>query len=329
MDTVSHIIIGFGLGALAQMDPVISNDPALSSSVLIGTVIGSNAPDFDFVYRLKGKSSYFRNHRGWSHSLPAIPIWGLAAASLIYPFFQGTSFTHLLFWTVLAVVLHVLLDVFNVNGTKALLPISSRWISLDFLPLVDPYIIVLHLLGFSLLPFFEPGNIFIAIYLGILLYLMVRMMSTHLTKWKLKQHFQNALQIKLIPKMAPFHWNILIESNEDFLFGYYSEGELWIEHTFSKKIEYPGLILDGSNDKQISDFLKGTHFAYPFVQKRKSGYLICWKDLRYRSKKFFPKLAILFISTDLTKQTSYTGKISSIKQYKKIIRELESAVKLQ
>jgi inner membrane protein len=327
LDTFTHIIIGFGLGALAQIDPVVSNNSALSAAVLIGTVVGSNAPDFDFIYRLKGKSSYYQNHRGWSHSLPAMPIWSILITAAILPFFQGSSISHLSFWILLAVILHVLFDLFNVNGTQALRPFSTKWLSLDFLPLVDPYIIMLHGLGFSLLPFFDTGRVFSFVYLGIVFYLLIRMLSTQYTKWKLSQHFQNAVQIKMIPKTAAFHWNVMIETSQDFLFGSYSQGELWIEHTFSKKIDYPDLVLNSSMDTQVDSFLSSTHFAYPFVQKRKNGYFIYWKDLRFRSKKFFPKLAIMFISLDYKNQVAYTGKLTSIKQYKKVIKKLETSIK--
>jgi inner membrane protein len=327
MDTVSHIIFGFGLGALAQIDPVISNNSALSTAVLVGTVVGSNAPDFDYFYRLKGKSSYYRNHRGWSHSLPAIPLWSIFTTAAILPFFPRNSISHLFLWILLAVTLHVLLDLFNVNGTQVLRPFSSKWLSLDFLPLVDPYIMMLHILGFSLLPYFDSGVVFTFIYLGLVIYLLIRLIYTLFTKWKISQHFQNALKVKMIPKTSPFHWNIIIETNHDFLFGFYSKGELWIEHSFSKKIDYPGLVLDSSRDQQIDSFLRSTHYAYPFVQKRKSGYFIYWKDLRYRSKKFFPKIAILFISLDNKNQVSYTGKLKSIKQYKKVIKKLETSIK--
>jgi inner membrane protein len=327
MDTVSHIIFGLGLGALAQIDPMISTNSTLSTAVIVGTVAGSNAPDFDFFYRLKGKSTYYRNHRGWSHSLPAIPLWSILTTVAILPFFPGSSISHLFLWILLAVTLHVLLDLFNVNGTQALRPFSTKWLSLDFLPLIDPYIIMLHVLGFSLLPFFETGRTFTFIYLAMFIYLLVRLTTTQFTKWKLKHHFQNALRIKMIPKTSLFQWDIIIETNQDFLFGSYSMGELWIEHTFSKKTDYPGIVIDSSQNPEVESFLRSTHFAYPFVQKRKNGYFIYWKDLRFRSKKFFPKLAIMFISLDYQNQVSYTGKLTSIKHYKRVIKKLETSIK--
>jgi inner membrane protein len=186
---------------------------------------------------------------------------------------------------------------------------------------------MLHVLGFSLLPFFETGRTFTFIYLAMFIYLLVRLTTTQFTKWMLKQHFKNSLRIKMIPKTSPFQWDVIIETNQDFLFGFYSTGELRIQHTFSKKVDYPGLVIDSSQNPEVESFLRSTHFAYPFVQKRKSGYFIYWKDLRFRSKKFFPKLAIMFISLDYQNQVSYTGKLTSIKHYKRVIKKLETSIK--
>jgi inner membrane protein len=327
MDTFSHILIGLGLGALAQIDPIIADNSTLSQAVIIGTVAGSNAPDFDYLYNLKGKGSYYRNHRGWSHSLPALPLWGLAVTSAIYPFFLGTSFLHLFFWTFLAVILHVVFDLLNVHGTQALRPFSPKRLSFDFIPLVDPYIIMLHILGFSLLPFYMAGNIFLFIYSLLAIYLLIRIISALLAKRNLHLHFHKAIHIKLIPHTTILHWNVIIETNEDFLFGVYTNGDLLIEHTLPKKIIYPALVLESRTDEQVADFLEGTQYAYPFVQKRKNGYFVYWKDLRFRKNHFFPKLAIIYISSDLKSKISYTGKLTSIKHYKKVVKNLEATIK--
>lgn len=324
MDTFSHIVIGLGIGALAQIDPALSNHHTLSQAVLLGAVIGSNAPDFDIIYRLKGKGSYIRNHRSFSHSLPVLPLWGIAISSFIYPFFPGAGFLHLFLWTFLAVFLHVLLDLLNVDGTQILLPIFRNWIAFDAIPLIDPYILMLHFLGFGLLPFFHNGETFLVIYVFMSIYLSIRTLSTVLTKRHLQHHFCNAVRIKLIPHTSWFKWDIIIETNEDFLFGVYSEKSLHIEHTLSKKINFPELVTDSRNEKSISDFLAATHFAYPFVRKCKSGYLIDWKDLRFRTKKFFPFRSILFISSDFKRKNVYIGKLTSLKQYKKVLRRLKN-----
>ncbi|MFD0826209.1 metal-dependent hydrolase [Neobacillus sp. M.A.Huq-85] len=323
MDTFSHVIIGIGLGALAQVDPAIANQPILSNAVIAGTIIGSNAPDFDFICRLKGKGSYFRNHRGFSHSLPAIPIWSIVVSSTIYLFFQNPSFLHLYFWTFIAVLVHVFLDLFNVHGTQVLLPFSRKWIAFDSIPLVDPYILILHVLGISLLPFYMAGRTFLIIYILILIYLVIRALSSLLIKRHLQNHFQNAVRLKLIPRMTMFKWDIIIETKEDLLFGVYFKNDLFIDHTLSKKIDLPELVEESRNDPSVLDFLSSTHFAYPFVKKRKKGFYVYWKDIRFRTNKFFPSLAITFISSDLKSKKNFIGKLHSLKQYKKVLRELK------
>jgi inner membrane protein len=324
MDTFSHVVIGLGIGALAQIDPALSNHHTLSQAVILGTVIGSNSPDFDFIYRMKGKGSYIRHHRGFSHSLPALPLWGIVVSGFIAPFFPGASFLHLFLWTFFAVLLHVLLDLFNVDGTQILLPFSRKWIAFDAIPLLDPYILMLHFLGFSLLRFFHSGETFLVIYVFMFLYLSIRTLSAVFTKKYLQRHFRNAIRIKLIPRMVLFKWDIIIETNEDFLFGVFSEDSLKVEHSLSKKINFSELVTDSMNDQAVSDFLSATHFAYPFVHECKIGYFIDWKDLRFRTNKFFPYRAILFISSDFQSKKGYVGRINSLKHYKKVLRNLKN-----
>jgi inner membrane protein len=325
MDTSSHVIMGFGLAALAQLDPVVAGHSALSQAVMLGTVIGSNAPDFDFLYRIKGKNSYVRNHRGISHSLPALPLWSIAVSGGIYYFFPGISFSHLFFWTFLAVILHVFFDLFNVHGTQVLLPFSKKWMAFDSIPLVDPLILFVHVLGFSLLPFYEPGKTFLVIYMFIFLYLAVRALSQIAAKRTLSLHFRKALDIKLIPRISLFTWDVIIETKEDFLFGNFSgRNSLTIEHSFSKKIDFPELVTDSKSHPTVSAFLAGTHYAYPFVRSSKNGYLIFWKDLRFRVNKFFPALAILVVSSDFQIQNCFIGRVHSLKQYKQVIRQLKN-----
>lgn len=328
MDTFSHIIMGLGLGALAQIDPLVADHSALSQAVVLGTVIGSNAPDFDFIYRVKGKGSYFRNHRAISHSFLALPLWSIVVSGIIYSFFPGSPFPHLFLWTLLAVILHVFFDLFNVHGTQILLPFSKKWIAFDSLPLVDPNSLLAHLLGFSLLPFFEPGKVFLIIYIFIFLYLAVRTLSTVITKRNLNHHFRNSIRIKLNPRIFLFKWDIIIETKEDFLFGVFSEGSLKIEHSFSKKIDFPELVSNSKSHPSVSDFLSSTHYAYPFVYARKNGYLIYWKDLRFRTNKFFPTLAIIFISSDFKIKNCFIGTVHSLKQYKQVIRKLKNKTTL-
>lgn len=325
MDTTSHIVIGFGLGMLAQIDSSVAASSSLSSAVLLGTVVGSNAPDFDYLYNLKGKGSYYRHHRGWSHSFPVLPFWGLAVSGIIYPFFSDISFLHLFLWTFIAVLLHVFLDLFNVYGTQATLPISSKWWSFDSIPLFDPFILILHTIGFGLSPLFNPGVVFLFLYMVILFYIAIRTIISMNIKSYLESFFLNATSIKIIPYTSLIKWGVLIETEEDFLFGVYRGKTVEIEHTLSKKMKHPELVIHSTNERTVSDFLSSTNYAYPFVSVRKNGFIVHWKDLRFRTNKFFPCLTITYISHDLANKGSYIGWLHSSRHYKKIVRSLENS----
>jgi inner membrane protein len=325
MDTTSHIVIGLGLGALAQIDPVVA-ESSLSHAVILGTVIGSNAPDADCIYKLKGKGSYFRNHRGWSHSLPALPLWGLAVTGSVHPFFPESSFLHLFMWTLLAVIFHVVFDLFNVYGTQAARPISSKWISKDSIPLVDPFILGMHAIGFAFIPFFKAGTIFSIIYLFILLHIVIRTFYAGRIKKHLGLYYPEASRIKLIPRTDLLTWDFLIDNEEEFIFGTYTARMIKIEHKLPKHIDYPDLIEKSKKEQNVSDFLSSTEFAYPFVKKTRSGYFVMWKDLRFRiEKSYFPYHAIMYVTKDLKHQSTITDKIYSLKNYKKVLRELEES----
>lgn len=67
MDTGTHVVMGVGIAGLATLDPVVANDPTLFNAVFVGSLVGSQAPDFDTVLKLRNNAVYIRNHRGLTH----------------------------------------------------------------------------------------------------------------------------------------------------------------------------------------------------------------------------------------------------------------------
>ncbi|RBN40199.1 hypothetical protein DMN50_16405, partial [Priestia megaterium] len=77
MDTGTHIAMGIALGGLATLDPTVSANTATLDAVMIGVMAGSLAPDLDTVLKLRNNAQYIRNHRGITHSIPAVILWPL------------------------------------------------------------------------------------------------------------------------------------------------------------------------------------------------------------------------------------------------------------
>src|SRR5699024_7835865 len=140
-------VMGVALAGLATIDPIVATDEPLFQAVFVGTVLGSLAPDFDTILKLKNNALYIRNYRGFTHSIPAILFWGVFITSVTVSFSPTGNSLNLLCWTTLAGFIHVLVDIFDAYGTQALRPFTPKWIALGFITTFDPYIFLLRFGG--------------------------------------------------------------------------------------------------------------------------------------------------------------------------------------
>uniref|UniRef100_UPI000B280C4F metal-dependent hydrolase n=1 Tax=Sporosarcina koreensis TaxID=334735 RepID=UPI000B280C4F len=72
MDTGTHIVMGAAICGLTLADPVVASDSVTMTAVFIGVVSGSLVPDVDTVLKLRNNAVYIQNHRGITHSVPAV-----------------------------------------------------------------------------------------------------------------------------------------------------------------------------------------------------------------------------------------------------------------
>src|SRR6185312_11328164 len=142
--------MGVAICGLALSDPVVSADAVTTSAVFSGIVVGSLIPDIDTVLKLRNNAVYIRNHRGITHSIPAVLLWPLIITIVLSLFLPEANFIHLWAWTFLAVFLHVFVDIFNAYGTQALRPFSNRWVAIGVINTFDPIIFILHIIALSI-----------------------------------------------------------------------------------------------------------------------------------------------------------------------------------
>ena len=73
MDTGTHLVMGIALGGFATLDPLVANRHiGTATAVMIGTMLGSQAPDIDTVLKMHNNAVYISNHRGMTHSIPFV-----------------------------------------------------------------------------------------------------------------------------------------------------------------------------------------------------------------------------------------------------------------
>ncbi|ATX78823.1 inner membrane protein [Mariprofundus aestuarium] len=130
MDPITHAISG---AALARAIPKHHLPPLQ----LLFLILLTMAPDADIILRFFSETVYLQHHRGLTHSILLIPLWGWLVYSLssrrikanpIMPWLLGG-----------ALLLHILLDLITTFGTMIIAPFSDWRASLDLLFIIDPF----------------------------------------------------------------------------------------------------------------------------------------------------------------------------------------------
>ncbi|GAA0442610.1 metal-dependent hydrolase [Virgibacillus salarius] len=313
MDTGTHIVMGVALGGLATLDPVVHNDPILFNAVLVGTIAGSHAPDFDTVLKLKNNATYIRHHRGVTHSIPAVIIWGILIANIIHLFVPQVNFFHLWLWTALAVVIHVFVDIFNAYGTQAYRPFTSKWIAHGFINTFDPYIFFLHIAGIAAWALgAHPGYTWITIYAVIFLYYIKRYIDKRSIVKRIKAHYPDVEQIATSPTIKQNYWRVAITTDQKFYVGSVENNHIEIVDEFNKVPLPDTKIMEiALKDKNISAFLSFSPVYRWEINDYDDFTEVRFIDLRYRSKGHYPFIAVVQIDENMEIISSYTGWIFS------------------
>ncbi|MBM7572467.1 metal-dependent hydrolase [Aquibacillus albus] len=319
MDTGTHIAMGVALGGIATLDPVVQNDPILFQAVMIGTIVGSHAPDFDTILKLKNNAVYLRHHRGVTHSMPAVLLWGIAIANVIHLFYPNVNFFHLWIWTFLAVILHVFVDVFNAYGTQAYRPFTRRWVAYGFINTFDPYIFSLHMIGIAAwLLGSHPGYTWLLIYGIITLYYIKRYLDKREIVKKVQQHIPDLQEIATSPTIKQNIWRLAITTNDKFYVGRAEHGHIEIVDEYDKvPLPKDNIIEVAKQDKNVSAFLSFSP-VYRWEINIYDDYTeVRFIDLRYHSKGHYPFVAVVQIDDNMNIISSYTGWIFSEEKLQK------------
>lgn len=309
MDTSTHFVMGIGLFALSHIDPVIASDPETARVVLLSTVISSEIPDIDTLYRFRGNAIYIRKHRGFSHSIPMIFIWPTLLTALAYLIFPEANWIHVWLWSFVAVFIHVFIDCFNSYGTQILRPFSRKWVAWHIINIFDVFIMSVHLLGFALWWFFPqyPEWIFIGVYLSIIAYIFIR--------WKIRRNIIEYIQSKigqtgrytLVPTVRFHTWHVIVELPDRVLLGEWKKGQLeWANEMTTRYLHHPA-VKESKKADAIRSFLSFTSYGYPMVIEHPFGYEVRWIDVRYHDKKSFPFMAVVLLDQQYRIFYSFVG----------------------
>ncbi|WP_019534419.1 metal-dependent hydrolase [Paenibacillus ginsengihumi] len=322
MDTGTHLVIGLGLAGLAHVDPVVASDSAVATAIMIGTIIGSQAPDFDTVLRLRGNATYIKNHRGLSHSLPAIAIWTLLITGGLALFFDGLPIATALLWVFIAVAFHVFTDLFNTYGTQAARPFSNKWISWNIIHIFDPVIFISHVLAIFLwaVHLVEPERLFPLLYAFLALYYVWRTWVHYRlesTAHRSDPQYAKGDKYTFIPTVNLHHCQVVkSQANGSYMLGEYKNDKLqWIDCV---RCDVHPAVEASKKHPNIASLLYFTSFACADVKEHEWGYEVRWMDVRYRHRKQYPFVAVLLMDRQYQTIDSYVGWLSESRLGKRL-----------
>jgi inner membrane protein len=200
-------------------------------------MIAANMPDVDILAWADGPVSYLQHHRGWSHSLAAIPLLATLPVAIAQALTRKrVRLLAAYLAALIGVASHVALDATNVYGVRLLLPFSSAWFRLDAHHILDVWIWLVLLLSFAA-PWLSrlvsseigarpespyPGRVLPAAALVFLLVYTGGKVALHERALLVLESrlYEDAVprRTAAFPQSAnPFRWNGIVESDRSYL----------------------------------------------------------------------------------------------------------------
>jgi len=203
MDPITHAISG---AALARAIP----KHHLPAQQLLFIILLTMAPDVDIILRLFSDTLYLQHHRGITHSILLIPLWGWLVYSLSSSRIkQNPSMP----WLIgAALLLHISLDIITTFGTMILAPFSDWRASLDLLFIIDPFFTASMLIPLLLGVIWKRQKRKMGL-LSLLLmcsYLSLTYSNQQLAIDLARQQQPNAKAYNALPMaFSPYHWQLI------------------------------------------------------------------------------------------------------------------------
>jgi len=322
MDTGTHLVMGFTLGGLATLSPIVLNDPHLTNSLLLTTIIGSQLPDSDTILKLRNNAKYLKHHRGITHSIPLVVVWTLSLSIIMTLFNHNEHFWYYLFWAFFSVSVHVFVDLFNAYGTQALRPFSKRWIAFGIINTFDPFIFLIHLIGVPFVIFhFRAGPICVLLYIIMIFYYSFRYRQKQIVIKEVHQKLPDVKRVYVSPSIKYTHYHIVASTDTHHYVGKIKKRILTIYDVF-KRVPLP-IIEDvkvAYKDENVKSFLAFSPvYIWELIgyDEHKELRLI---DLRYRTESYYPFVAVVKFDYDHNIISSFTGWIFSEKKLQKKLK---------
>ena len=217
MDTLTHALSG----ALLARATAKAETLPLSRRLALGTVAAA-FPDADFVMSLGSPIAYLLNHRGLTHSLVVLPVWGLLLAWLASRLWRDPRGWRPYFpVAAMGVGIHIAGDLITSYGTMIFAPLSDARFALGTTFIIDLYFSGIILAGLaasrwrpvSRVPAITACAVLVA-YVGFQALLRHQAVEAG-REYARAQRLDNAHVLALERPVSPFNWRIVVAQGDE------------------------------------------------------------------------------------------------------------------
>lgn len=311
MDTGSHLIFGVTLAGLSLFHPEVASSSQLTTAILSVTLVGSHAPDLDSVFRLKSQDAYLKQHRGLSHSIPALLIGSVLIGGLAAWLWNFEEhFLLLSSFAFLALAVHVLFDWTNAYGVQFLLPFKKAWLHLDTLCLTDPFLFILHAvvgIGCLLGLWSYEQWACVGAWVITIVYVIWRVVHHEIVVYRVRKRHRRWRALHVLPGLWWFRWYYVVQTDQGFEMGVIEGRRLLPSRyiPFSAPHACIEATLQVTAVRTLLLFAKRKHVSW--TQEPDGGYLVTWTDLRFWQEKDWPYRAEVRLDSQFNVLTQQIG----------------------
>jgi inner membrane protein len=315
MDNLTHTLYGLALAkaGLRRVTP----------QATLTLLVGANLPDIDLISLFWGQIHYLHYHRAATHSLVGGVLGSLLLASLVYGLNNrllrksAASWWKLFGLALLGVGSHVLLDYSNSYGIRSWWPFSPRWQAWDIVFIIDPWILLVLILGLGL-PFLfrlinqeigaKPtpshwGAIFCLV--SILLYWLLKDLSHRQALTELSQNSYTTgatLRVGAFPNLFnPFSWYGIVETETAYHKTTVGKWLFWSDDPSEDRVvhkpEQTEIVQSAGKGPYGRIFLDFARFPSYQIEPTEQGYVVLVRDMRFDSasrtrRRFLCKISL-------------------------------------
>ncbi|KHF29411.1 hypothetical protein LR68_01772 [Anoxybacillus sp. BCO1] len=156
-------------------------------------------------------------------------------------------------------------------------------------------------------------------------YYIIRFRQQQAIKRKLKQMFPDVEQVITVPTIKWNEWHLAVTTSNHFYVARAQNGTIDVLDIFEKcPIPDIPIIEKAKQDENLAAFLSFSPVYRWEIHEYNDHYEVRFIDLRYRSKNYYPFVAVVQLDLDLNIVSSYTGWIFSEKKLRKKLELIPS-----